>query len=345
MKNIKRKLLFLEKISNTYSDITQRKRATSSYSLDEYPKSDASEENKSKVWYAPNVTGRVVYHSYNSYGDGSSSLYVLNLETKLLDRISSSWTNVSDPMNAVWTADGKKIVFMGIDNSNCTWDLYSYTIGKNGNPINLTNNSKSRDEDPKFYPGSNNKIVFKSTYGEMYYIKTMDISANIITTIYSSSSMECSMPFYSDDGVYIFFSGLLRDEADIYVIPSLGGIPEKVSGCADVGISEYYPITKDSTGFFYTRPDPNDMIYFKNTQTDDKPINMPFNVSDADNSDVCVVNSNYTIISSNRLGGVGGYDLYICDNKTGESWSLNSYNDEVNTSKNELGAAYTSTIN
>lgn len=299
---------------------------------------------------APSVTGRVVYHSYDSYGDGSSKLYIVNLGTKTLSTISSTWTNVSDPMNAVWSSDGKKLVFMGRDKLNGSWDLYSYTIGAVGNPTNLTNSSNNREEDPKFYPGSNTKIVFKSTYGGYYYIKTMDLTTKATKTIYSSTSMECSMPYYSADGKYIYFSGLAGDETDIYKIPAAGGTPVKVLGCADAGIKEYYPVTKDSTGFLYTRPETYDMIYFKNTQKDDVPQAMPFNYLNgekiaADNSDACIVNSNYTIISSDRAGGAGNYDLYICDNSTGKVWSLNSYYNGVNTSKNELGSAYTSTIN
>lgn len=289
----------------------------------------------------PSVTGRVVYHSYNDYGDGSSNIYILNLGNRSLNCISSSWTNISDPMNSVWSSDGKKIVFMAKDNLNCSWDLYVYTIGAEENPINLTNNPTSSDEDPKFYPNSSDKIVFKSTAQGMYYIKSMDIATNIIRTIYSSDSMECSMPYYSADGLNIFFSGLVDEEADIYEIPASGGTPVKVIGCSDTGIQEYYPVTKDSSGFFYTRPEPNDMIYFKNTKTNENPVSMPFNALEANNSDACVVDSNYTIISSDRDGGAGCYDLYICDNITGEVWSLDDYNNGVNTAKNELGANYT----
>ncbi|GKX67549.1 TolB family protein [Inconstantimicrobium mannanitabidum] len=292
----------------------------------------------------PSISGRVIYHSYKSYGDGNSKLYILNLGSKTLTCISSLWTNVYDVMNAVWSADGKKIVFMGRDRLNSNWELYSYTIGAKGNPINITNSSRNRDEDPKFYPGSNNKIVFKSTYGGVYYIKSMDITTRVTKTIYASTSMECSMPYYSADGSNIYFSGLVNGKTDIYIISASGGNPVKVSGCADSGIKEYYPVTKDRTGFFYTRPAPNDMIYFKNTQTNANPVRMPFNVSNSDNSDVCIVNSKYTIISSNRNGGLGAYDLYICDNTTGKAWSLNVYKNGVNTSNNELGSAYTPTI-
>ncbi len=87
------------------------------------------------------------------------------------------------------------------------------------------------------------------------------------------------------------------------------------------------------------------MIYFKNIKTNISPVNMPFNDLDSDNSDACIINSNYTVTSNNRLNGIGGYDLYLCDNSTGKKWSLSSYNSEVNTLKNELGSVYTPTIN
>lgn len=296
---------------------------------------------------APNITGRVVYHNYNSYGDGTSKIYILNLGTKALSCISSGWTNVIDPMNAVWSADGSKVVFMGIDKSNGSWDLYSYAIGSGGNPVNLTNSSSARDEDPKFYPGSNSSIVFKSTSGSTYYLKTMDLSTGTVSTVYSSTSIECSMPYYSASGSTIYFSGLASNETDIYSVPASGGAASKVSGCSVKNAFEYYPITRDSTGFYFTKhtnSDPADQIYFKNTSSG-TVTSMPFNVSGVDNSDACVVDSGYTIISSTRTGGKGEYDLYICDNSAGTAWSLNSYNSGANTSLNELGACYTPTAN
>ncbi len=291
-----------------------------------------------------NLTGRVVYHSYHSYGDGTSQIFVLNLGTKELRCLSSEWTNVTDPMNAVWSPDGSRIIFMGI-NSNNSWDLYSYTIGAEGNPVNLTNSSDSREEDPKFFPGSNNNIVYKCTSGGTYSLKSMNIETNTVSTIYSSTSIECSMPYCSSDGSTIYFSGLSNGETDIYRVPSSGGSAAKVTGCSVSGAFEYYPIIKDNTGFYFTKHTnsaPEDQIYFKNLSSGTIS-SMLFNVSGYDNSDACVVDSAHTIISSTRSGGNGAYDLYICDNNTGNAWSLKNYNISVNTVKNELGACYTST--
>ena len=293
----------------------------------------------------PSLTGRLVYHRYNAYGDGSSRIYILDFITGNLECISDSWTNVRDPMNAAWSADGTLIVFMGIDVKNGTWDIYLHKRGENGNPVNLTNNARTRDEDPKFKPGRNTKIVYKSTDKNGYHIKTLSIPDNAIKIIYFDKTMECSMPVYSHDGNTIYFAGFVRTngEKDIFCVSAKGGSAEKVAGCAKPNVVEYYPIA-DKTGFFYSRNTPSsraDQIYYKNTVTGNKPEPALFNIAGKDSSDACIVDDNYIIISSKRRGNKGGYDLYLCSIKTGEAWPLNLWNDGVNTEREELGACYT----
>lgn len=295
--------------------------------------------------FPPSLPGRLIYHSYNSYGDGSSELFVYNFKKDQLECISDSWTNVKDPMNAVWASDGKAVVFMGMNTVDPIWEFYSwdifyYEIGSIGNPINLTNDPWARSEDPKIHGDT---IIYKAMEQDCNYIRTISLTDYTINTLYSNPDLEPAMPIYSLDVNTVYISGLAKNgEMDIYSLPAVGGTAEKVIGCSEPGVFEYYQVP-DANGFFYaahTDSDRVDQIYYKNTMFGE-PVLMPFNIPGCDSADPCVVDQNYTIVSSIRPGGNGGYDLYLCDNLTGQAVPLSDYNSRINTSKNELAAWYT----
>jgi hypothetical protein len=287
--------------------------------------------------------GRVVYHSYVSYGDGSSQLFVLNLANGVLTNLSSSWTNLKDPMNAHWSPDGKKIVFMARPKKNgkySTWfDIFLYTVGQAGSPANLTNTSSLHDEDPKFSPDGS-KIVYKVRPSTL---REMDLNGNILNTIISTSGQERSMPYYTADASGVWFSAQTpagNSSASIHRI-DLDGSHDLVA--ADTpGVLDYYPVRDVVGQFLYTRwattTNLHNQVYmFDGAQS----IALPFNNPTADYSDAYPINAQYVVLSSTQSGGQGGFDLYIADRTTGAMWSLNSYNAGVNTKREELGAAYT----
>jgi hypothetical protein len=154
------------------------------------------------------------------------------------------------------------------------------------------------------------------------------------------------MPIFSYDGNWIYFSGLARDNAgnsemDLYRIPAHGGTEQKIPGCSQPGKFEYYQ-SIDENGFFYASQvdgETGDRVFYKNTKSDLPPVLMPFNEG-SETADPCVVNDDYTIVSSIRYGGVGGYDLYLCDKQTGKAFPLSLWNSGINTDKNELAAWY-----
>ena len=127
----------------------------------------------------PVLTGRLVFHSYSCYGCNDSKLFIYNFSTNILTRVDANW-GMNNCMNAHFSPDGKKIVFMGTGTGTSNWDIFLWTINSTSPPTNLTAvlGSSSRDEDPKF-SNSGNKIVFKHNG----HLAEMDLNGNIIRTV------------------------------------------------------------------------------------------------------------------------------------------------------------------
>ena len=281
----------------------------------------------------PVLSGKMVYHCYSCYNCLDSKLYLYDFKTNELTFLSKNWT-ITNPMNAHFSPDGTKIVFMGISTINNSWDIYIYTLGTNSQPTDLTVNSLSRDEDPKFSPDGT-KIIFKQNG----ILKEMDTSGNILRTFIVPNT-EASMPYYTADGNSIVYSGSEANNsssADIIKYSISNGITQSLA--AMVNVNEYYPIVIDSNTFLFTRSTTSDQVYlgyFDGTAA----LKLAFNESDSDFSDTYPVNGRTVLLSSTRMGGRGEYDLYLADIISGKKWSLNLYNPYINSLNNELGGCY-----
>ncbi|MDD5150579.1 MAG: hypothetical protein PHC28_08865 [Flavobacterium sp.] len=280
----------------------------------------------------PVLTGKMVYHSYSCYGCNDSKIFLYNFSTDVRTVLSQNW-NITNPMNAHFSPDGKKIVFMGISQSNNSWDVFIYTLGTNVQPTNLTQNSLGRDEDPKFSPDGS-KIVFKQNG----VLKEMDTTGNILRTFVVSNN-EASMPYYTSDGNSIVYAGSESNNstADIIKYSISDGTTQLLA--SSVNINEYYPIVIDINTFLFSRSSGSDQVYlgYFNGATS---IKLPFNESGADFSDAYPVDSHTVLLSSTKTGGRGEYDLYLADIISGKKWSLNLYNPYINSPNNELGGCY-----
>lgn len=284
----------------------------------------------------PALTGRLVFHNYTCYSCNDSKLFLYDFRTNSLAEISNSW-GISNPMNAHFSPDGKSIVFMGITPGS-GWDVFRWRIGTTVNPQNLTRLfGNKRDEDPK-YSFDGNKIVFKQNG----IIKEMDTLGNIFHTI-NVPNTEASMPFFTIGNNSIVYSGneAVGNTADILIFSSATNTVLPLS--ANIGVEEYYPIVRDDTSFLFTKwsstTDHNDQVFlgFFNGRL---ALRLPFNEIGYNFSDAYPINNKYVVLSSTKSGGSGGYDLYIADLINGKKWSLYLYNKNINTTKEELGAAY-----
>jgi len=286
----------------------------------------------------PLLTGKVIYHSYDSYGS-ASQMYIYDFAAKQLLFISKNW-NIYDPMNAHFSPDGTTIVFMGQTIKGGKWDIYLWGISSSLQPTDLTSNDNCRDEDPKFSTDGKS-ICFKQTAnGGVGNIKVMDLNGHI-TNIVTDNTIESGMPYFLKNDTALIYARGSGNTSDIYIV-NLDGTNNRPLENTNK-LQEYYPITFDSSSFLYTRSSltstPYDQVYKGNFSTG-VAVSLPFNNSNADYSDAFPCGSNYVILSSDRTGTVGAYDLYIADINSGKIWSLNNYYSAINSRQNELGACY-----
>ena len=288
----------------------------------------------------PISDGKIVFHSYSDYGAWDGKLYFYDFSEQLLVEISENW-NIDHTINAHFSPDGSKIVFMGVSEGSHyynSWDIFLWELGST-TPVNLTYNNNIPDEDPKFSP-SGDAIVFKQN-GDL---KIMDLNGNIINTVTNDGfSIEESMPYFTNDSQQIIYSRGAGSDSDIYIINVNGSNIQPLENVAN--IQEYYPITRDSYTFLFTKwvssYNHHDQIYlgyFSGAYAQ----SLPFNDVNADDSDPFPAGSDYVVFSSNRSGSVGGWDLYLADINSGFVWSMNDFG--VNSSNHELGSCYSNSV-
>ena len=235
-------------------------------------------------------------------------------------------------MNAHFSPDGKKITFMGIGKDTNTWDIFLYDLTQAAAPTNLTPNHNTRDEDPKFSPDGK-RIVFKQDFR----VAEMDLTTRAVQVL---SPSDCSMPYYNTTGTKLLCSKGDGATSSIEVIDLKTG---RITPLYDTPeVQDYYPINVDASSFYYSvgysKHHAIDQVY-RGFWDGRKSERLPFNALDGNYSDAYPVNSQWVLLSSTRVGGLGGYDLYIAHVSTGEIFSMNAYNAQINTSKEELGAA------
>lgn len=283
----------------------------------------------------PSLSGRLVYHSYDCYGCAGTKMYLYNFSTNQLTWLNQSW-NIDFPMNAHFNPDGSKIVFMGQPAGSGDWDIYLWDVGSSSAPTNLTAGNGLRDEDPKFSPNGY-RICFKQNGN----LRIMELNGNITNNVTNTGNIEEGMPYYTDDATGLIFAQGAGSSSDIYQINIDG--TGKTALANTGGVQEYYPITRDNLTFLYSRwyssSNHHDQVYMGNFGNSTRT-RLPFNNSSADYSDAYPCTNSYVVLSSTRSGAVGGYDLYIANITTGDIWSLNEYNANINSAVNELGACY-----
>lgn len=283
----------------------------------------------------PALSGRLVYHSYSCYECNDSRIMLYDFATNTNKILSEQW-RINNPMNAHFSPDGKKIVFMGVDPETDQWDIFIWKIGDPAQPLNLTRAlTKSRNEDPKF-SADGSSVIFKSK-GKL---TRMDTLGNIIAQ-YTVAQQEASMPYFADHDQYILYAAETNDISSIYCYSIADNTVKTIF--AAPGIYAYYPIAISDSSFIFTRwyssSDHHDQLYmgYLNAKAS---VALPFNEPSGDYSDAYPVDPEYILLSSTRPGARGGYDMYVADIHTGAIWSMDMYNAAVNTKNNELGACY-----
>ncbi len=254
--------------------------------------------------------------------------------------------HIVDILNPVLSADEHWVLFMANTNDQA-WNIYMYRLGSNTLPVNLTNSvGATRNEDPKF-SADQTKVVFKRTQNGASDIEVGNLawaSGNPYFTSYGNythnpAGVESSMPFYSTDPAWIYYTIGSGDNLQVYYRSVNGGTDNHFDGTSQ--IKAYYPIVRNDYHVNYARwhdaASMLDQIYQKNALTA-TPIELSFNDCNSNNSDPAPVNgTSLTFFSSTENGR---YELFLGDAVTGQRWNMSLFGLNSDTGRAYVGAYY-----
>jgi Tol biopolymer transport system component len=296
---------------------------------------------QSNSTFPSTLTGKLAYHSYVSYGDGTSQIFIYDFSAKTLTQVSKSSWGIKDPMNAVFSPDGKWLAFMG--ETNNAWNVFIWQVGSNNAPINMTNSTgQTRNEDPKF-SADGNSLFFKQTGDVMRATLSFTSGGPTFTSVVditnTAPSIESSMPYPSPDNSAVYFA--TGTGANLGIYKETIATHQKVAFDAGTGLETYYPMVRKDGTVFYARwkdaASQADQIYSK-VNPGDTPNQLSINDCKGNNSDPAPVDgTNYLFFSSTTAGG---YQLYVADVSSGKRWSLSQFGVNNDTTKAKLGSNY-----
>lgn len=291
----------------------------------------------------PSMSGKMVYHSYTSYESKDSKLYLYDFDSQEKVCLSDKFKNVYNAMNANFNNNGTEITFMGMnkDKGYEKWDVYTYNL-KTEVLRNLTENNDLRNEDPKYSPDGK-KIVFKQGHWDhkkdkmIYDLMEIDLENGTEGNI-TKDSEEDSMPYYSEDGQYVFYSRKNKSSEQIYKV-STSNYEERERVYSASKITSYYPIIQGNTLYFtrwYSKSNHSDIIMSMNLETEEVE-KLKFNNERYNCSDPCPIDQRYMILSSTKAGG--RYKLYLADMNKGTMWPLDKGYTDIDDNGEQLGAS------
>ena len=262
--------------------------------------------------------GWLLWHSYSDYHNYDSQLFLRAPEGDIIEITG----DFKSPMNGSFGKFPHDIAFMALDNSN-EWNIYLYNAITR-KAVNLSENSGFHCEDPKFSPNGQ-KIVFKRSRENRFQLAELDLHTRQITLVTDDLS-EKSMPYYSNDGQWIYFAENLEirkiniQDHNISTVYSEGGV------------NAYYPICYGDKLYFTKQislNNPHDCIMqYDGTDVFFCAIDSP----NFDCSDPCPISKNTMIFSLAKSSG--NYDLYYFNGT--DSLPLT----ELNSDKKDLGACF-----
>jgi Tol biopolymer transport system component len=283
--------------------------------------------------FPSSITGRLVYHSYVNYGDGSSQLWLYNFYYHTLTQISNASWGISDPMNAVWSPDGNWLLFMGIQND--AWNIFAWPTNNSHIPYNLTNSTgATRNEDPKF-SADGSRIVFKQNFSNDYSapfnVNSGVPSIGSLTNL-TKNTAENSMPFLTPDNKNLLFIKGSGSSLQVFYKNLSTGTTQLFANHG------YYPIVRSDGNVFYAdTSNGNDQTAYKvNPSAIATQAN--FNDCQSDNSDAWPVNNSSLVFFSGDQ--MGYYQIYLGDLTTGNRWSLTPFGMNSDTTRSYLGSSY-----
>lgn len=291
----------------------------------------------------PALGGRLVYHSYMEYGDGSSNLYLHDFKSKSTRQLNQPGWNIEDPMNAHFSPDGRYLTFMGRQNG--AWHVFAWAIGGTQAPSNLTAAIGGRNEDPKFllrwppgraqargrhpprHPGlqwrwQRRRERLESRDQRRLEHRGVDAVPHPLRQVRGLRDRSRRQP-----------AGGAQEPGE------RPGQPPRHPGR---GGRDYYPVVRDYTAYFLSRTQPvgNDQLAMVVPNSPPgTPAILPLNHCQGDNSDAAPVNEDYLIFSSTSFDPT--YSLLLGDIAAARVWRLDPAQINLPDGRQKLGASYT----
>ncbi|MET0401261.1 MAG: discoidin domain-containing protein [Cystobacter sp.] len=301
----------------------------------------ANPPTQSDTTFPASLTGKLAYHSYVSYGDGTSQLFIYDFAARTLTQVSNSTWGIQDPMNAVFSPDGKWLAFMGI--ANGAWNVFFWQVGSSALPVNLTHSTgETRNEDPKF-SANGTSLLFKQNGDVMQatlsYTSSGPVFTSVVNLTNTAPAVENSMPFASPDGSAVYFVTGAGSGMGLY--KKTVATSAQVAFDTPTGLATYYPIVRADGTVFYARwkdaASQLDQLYIK-VNPGDMPNQLDLNDCNSNNSDPWPVNGTHYVFFSSTA--TGGYQLYLGDARTGQRWSLSRFGVNADSTRAKLGSSY-----
>jgi Tol biopolymer transport system component len=293
----------------------------------------------------PLDTGRVAYHSYRSYGDGTGHLFMYEIAARRLTQIDRPEWGIVDPINPHFSPDGRHIVFMGRARDN--WDVFVWEVDSPDAPINLTITLGGRNEDPKFsFDGQS--IVIKHEADLLVGSVATDADDNLSVASWRALTsdgfaIEEGIPHFSADDQHIFYTQGAGPDLRIWRIDVATGVKEPFAK-PPPGARDYYPAVLDDTAYFFTRTGAgtgiDQLVQASPNQPNDPPIELSLNVCTDNNSDAAPVNADWLIFSSTGYSFNNRYGLVVGHLGDGRVWRFDPATLNVDDGTNKLGASY-----
>ncbi|ELP88027.1 hypothetical protein EIN_419760 [Entamoeba invadens IP1] len=272
----------------------------------------------------------MIYHHYTKYEANDSQMMLYNFTSGVLRELSSKWSDiVINPMNGIISPDGKNFVFMGRNPTSNCFNIFEYDLTSDKLPINLSQNPDDYDEDVHYnFDGS--KFVFKHNW----HLVELDRKTGKLIDI-TDNTIEASQPVYYTDTQIVYSSGA-DTQASIWTVNTNSKVKSLLYDHKN--LTDYYPARYNKTHFIFTSwydEKRTDQLFIGRWDGKDESVRLSLNDKNTDHSDAAAFGD-----GSNRIAlcttEKGNYDLYFGDVVTGEKWSLDLFNTQINTELNEL---------
>lgn len=284
----------------------------------------------------PEVGGMVLFSQYGTLPEaGGSDIVIYDFTNAVLHKPSATW-GIKNPVNAVFSTDGRQVIFMAQGAATRSWDIYLYEVTSGGQPRNLTLDGAAQDKHPRFSPDGD-RIVFTRN-GQLAVIT---LASGAIEVLTDDAAADFSTPCYNSTGTKIVYVKGSGAESSI----GLYDVAAKTTQTLypSTGLTVSHPVTSDSGSFFFnsvvSSSNSREQVYkgYFDGRAAEK---MASNTDNAAYADASQVEDDLILLSNTRSGSAGGYDLSILDTATDRFYNLNDYLKGVNSSKQEKFGSY-----